>query len=227
MPLLLAIIGCILLKAERLRALLVVIVLVDITIALTASSFIVHADINVVSTDVCSEFSYSGSMFQLWETSTQIAAAQLSTVTQQGMVSVIEEACASWDSLCLNLPNQVCGNYECNQNTIYSLQNVTVIIDTDGSLKSVSNCVTNCIDGDLRGATEAFLAQCQLTSNVYQSFDSLSLLQADIYSNTSMSRMKWIFCEGYSETIQQLNSGFAVLLVGEILTIGFFFRFGW
>jgi len=226
-PVLLAVIGCILLKAERLRALLVIIFLIDVMLILTGSSFIVHGDIDVVSNDVCREFGYSGSMFQLWESSTTDAASHLSNITRQGFVSLIEQTCESWDQLCIGNPNQVCGNFECNQNTISSLENITVVIDSDGTIKSIPDCVSMCKEGQLRGATEAFLSDSQIIININQSMESLQFLEADIYSNTSMSRMKNIFCEGYSDTVTQLNSGFSVLLVGQLLSIAFFFRFGW
>jgi len=226
-PVVLAVIGCIILKAERLRSLLVIILLIGVMIILTGSLFIVHGDINVVSNDVCREFGYSGSMFQLWESSTVNAAAQLSNITRQGYFSLVEEICESWYQLCIGVPNQVCGNYICNQNTIASLTNLTFVIDSDGTIKSIPDCVSMCKEGQLRGATNAFLSDRQIILNINQSMESLQFLEADIYSNTSMSQMKYIFCEGYSDTISQLNSGFSVLFFGELFSIVFFFRFGW
>jgi hypothetical protein len=227
-PLVLALVGCIFLKAQRLKALLVVIFLIDLILVCTTSSFIVHGDIDLIAQDVCREFGYSRSIFKLWEDqSTGKITEKLNMITVNGAYATIEEACSLWTVLCEKIPDQVCGNYICNQDTITDLDNATHLIDNDGRLVSIPDCLTKCKNPDLRGATEDFLTATKLFTSVRDTIYALRKAQADIYSDESLSNMKYIFCQGYRDTIAGLQAGFSVLFFGQLFLLVFFFKLGW
>jgi len=227
-PLVLALVGCIFLKAQRSKALLVVIFLIDVILVCTASSFIVHGDIDLIAQDVCREFGYSSSIFKLWEDqSTGQITEKLNVITVNGSYATIDEACKFWEFLCTKLPNQVCGNYECNQDTITDLFNATSLIDNDGSLISIVNCPQICKNPDLRGASEDFIVAAHLYASVRDTIYALRKAQSDIYSDESLSNMKYIFCQGYRDTIGGLQAGFTVLFFGQLFLLVYFFKLGW
>eukprot|EP01124_Arcella_intermedia_P034924 TRINITY_DN8762_c0_g1_i1.p1 TRINITY_DN8762_c0_g1~~TRINITY_DN8762_c0_g1_i1.p1 ORF type:complete len:908 (-),score=133.55 TRINITY_DN8762_c0_g1_i1:28-2583(-) len=226
-PLILSIVGCVLLRAERLKGLIITIILLDIMIVLCGCAFIVHADIRVVSQDVCKEFSYSDSMFKLWETSIIEATSQLSPISEGGVIAITERTCSSWENLCVTQPHQVCANWVCNQNTISSLENSTFIIDTDGETHPVVECISRCLSSSLRAASERYHTNQHLWIQVNRSVETLRFLEGHIGDFANLERMNTIFCQDYKNSLKHLDDAFAVLLVGIIIMIAYFFRFGW
>jgi len=226
-PLLFTIFGCVFLKAERLRSLLVIILILDILIVLTVTAVIIHSDINIMSKDVCNEFNYSNSIFTMWDTLMASKGIELIQFTFQGLLAVAESGCQAWTNLCMNNPYQICGNFQCTQDSLPNLINVTQIIDQDGSLHSLQDCIMNCLDDGLRESTEEFANDRERYLEVYDRTLSLSILQSQIYAMDTRFELQIVFCQNYESAIRGLDSGTAILLVGDILAIAFFFRFGW
>jgi len=141
-------------------------------------------------------------------------------LTIQGCWAFVEGLC--------QLPNQACGNYPCSPYKFYNdIGNMSMIVDKGGVVRNLLDCANLCTDANLKaGAQEYAVLQGYYVQ--YQSVLQTAVSFLDGFSGVNgQTKLSGIFCGSINEQLQLIYGGCGILLIGQLLEMGFLFWLGY